>query len=64
MLPVLPPSLLKDALICNHDVSTGNHLGTKKTLKRLHHDAFWINMARDVENTANSVPPVSNQSSL
>ena len=55
-VPILPPSLQKDALICNHDAPTAGHLGTEKILERLHHDAFWINMARDVEKYCRQCP--------
>ena len=47
--PLLPPSLKKDALNRNHDAPTAGHLGADKTLERLRRDAFWINMAKDVE---------------
>ena len=49
MVPILPPDLQKDALIRSHDAPTAGHLGAEKTLERLRHDAFWINMAKDVE---------------
>ena len=49
MVPILPPDLQKDALIRSHDAPTAGHLGAEKTLERLHHDEFWINMAKDVE---------------
>ena len=53
---ILPPSLQKDALISNHDAPTAGHLGTEKTLKRLCHDTFWINMAKDVEKYCRQCP--------
>ena len=49
MVPILPPDLQKDALIHSHNAPTAGHLGAEKTLKHLRHDAFWINMAKDVE---------------
>ena len=48
-VPLLPPSLKKDALNRNHDALTAGHLGAHKTLEHLRRDAFWINMAKDVE---------------
>ena len=39
-VPILPPSLHKDALSCNHDAPTASHLGADKTLERLRHDGF------------------------
>ena len=55
-VPILPCNLQKDALICNHDVPTAGHLGADKTLERLRHDAFWINMAKHVEEYCRESP--------
>jgi len=55
-VPILPRSLQKDALIRNHDVPTAGHLGAEKTLERLRGDAFWGNMAKDVEEYCRQCP--------
>ena len=48
-VPVLPHDLQQDAISRHHDAPTAGHLGVEKTLNRLRHNAFWINMARDVD---------------
>ena len=48
-VPVLPPSLQQEALRLSHDVPTAGHQGVDKTLEKLHKNAYWVNMARDVE---------------
>ena len=48
-VPVLPAVFHKEALIRNHDVPTAGHQGITKTLDRLHHEAYWIDMAKHVE---------------
>jgi len=48
-VPILPPNLHLNVLIHNHDVPTAGHLGAEKTLEWLHHDVFWINVVKDVE---------------
>ena len=48
-VPVLPRQLQQDVISCNHDAPTAGHLGAEKTLSRLCLEAFWINMARDVD---------------
>ena len=48
-VPHLPPSLHKDTLNHNHGIPTAGHIGAEKTLEHLRHNAFWINMAKDVE---------------
>ena len=45
-VPVLPPSLQQEALWLNH---TAGHQEVDKTLGKLYKNAYWINMARDVE---------------
>ena len=49
MLPVLLPSLQKDAPICNHDALTADHLGTQKTLNTyimVHFGLIWPEMLK------------------
>ena len=48
-VPILPPNLHKDALSRNHDALVAGHFGKEKTLERLRCDAYWINMAKDVD---------------
>jgi len=48
-VPVLPPSLQQEALKLSHDVPTAGHQGVEKTLEKLRRIAYWVNMARDVE---------------
>ena len=48
-VPVLPPCLQQEALRLSHDVPTAGHQGVDKTLDRLRKNAYWTNMARDVE---------------
>ena len=55
-LPVLPHDLQQDAISCHHDAPTAGHLGVEKTLNRLCHNAFWINMARDVDEYCRQCP--------
>ena len=55
-VPILPPNLQKDALTRNHDAPTAGHFGSEKTLERLRHDAFWINMAKDVAEYCRQCP--------
>ena len=33
----------------NHDAPSSGHQGMEKTLERLRLEAYWVNMARDVE---------------
>ena len=47
-VPVLPESLHKEALQRNHDAALAGHQGMEKTLQRLRQEAFWVNMAREV----------------
>ena len=48
-VPILPASLRKQALLQNHDAPSPGHQGPDRTLERLHQEAYWVNMARDVE---------------
>ena len=49
IVPILPKSLKQKALLqCHHSPGAG-HQGFKKTLERLRCEAFWVNMAQDVE---------------
>ena len=48
-VPVLPASLHQSALHWNHDIPTAGHQGFDKTLQRLRSEAYWVNMARDVD---------------
>ena len=48
-VPILPPNLHKDVLSYNHDAPVADHLGKEKTLECLLCDAYWINMAKDVD---------------
>ena len=57
IVPLLPPTLQKDALNRSHNVPTAGHLGAEKTLERLRHDAFWVNMAKDVEKYCKQCSP-------
>ena len=47
-VPVLPESLQKEALQRNHDAPSAGHQGVEKTLQRLKQEAFWVHMAREV----------------
>lgn len=49
VVPVLPSSLRRQALSRVHDLPTAGHQGTAKTLHRLRQEAYWVNMANDVE---------------
>ena len=48
-MPILPKSLKQKALLQCHDSPGAGHQGFKKTLERLRCEAFWVNMAQDVE---------------
>ena len=48
-VPVLPPSAQHDALRLSHDVPTAGHQGVEKTLQKLRKVAYWVNMAKDVD---------------
>ena len=49
IVPILPKSLKQKALLQCHDSPGAGHQGFKKTLERLRCEAFWVNMAQDVE---------------
>ena len=46
---MIPIALQNDALIRNHDNPSAGHQGEEKTLQRLRQEAYWVNMAQDVE---------------
>ena len=48
-VPILPASLRKQALLQNHDAPNAGHQGPDRILERLRQEAYWVNMARDVE---------------
>ena len=48
-VPILPPNLQTNALRRYHDDPAGGHLGYEKSLHKLHQEAFWVSMSRDVE---------------
>ena len=48
-VPILPAVFHKDALTHNHDVPTAGHQGVAKTLDRLCREAYWVDMAKHVE---------------
>jgi len=47
-VPVLPHTLQHGALVQAHDTPAAGHQGEEKTLHRLCHDAYWPDMAVDV----------------
>lgn len=42
-------SLCQQALHSGYDVPSAGHQGVDKTLHRLHHEVYWVNMTADVE---------------
>ena len=48
-VPILPPSFQKEALIRNHNAPTAGHQGVAKTFERLCREAYWVDMAKHVE---------------
>ena len=48
-VPILPLDLHKDALSHNHDAPVAGLFGKEKTLEHLRCNAYWINMAKDVD---------------
>ena len=48
-VPILPAVFHKDALTHNHDVPTAGHQSVAKTLDRLCREAYWVDMAKHVE---------------
>ena len=51
IVPILPPPLRQEALFQSHDVPMAGHQGAEKTLQR---QAYWVNMAQDVQQYCNS----------
>ena len=49
MVPVLPEALHQKAMSLCHDSPTAGHQGTLKTLERIRQEAYWVNMAQDVD---------------
>ncbi|KAL5469538.1 hypothetical protein EMCRGX_G030807 [Ephydatia muelleri] len=49
VVPVLPEALHQQALSMCHDSQATGHQGTHKTLERIRQEAYWVNMAQDVE---------------
>ena len=47
-VPVFPESLQREALQRNHNAPSACHQGVEKTLQRLKQEAFWANMAKDI----------------
>ena len=48
-VPILPKSLIQQALLRVHDVASAGHQGRAKTLEKLRQQAYWVNMASDVQ---------------
>ena len=48
-VPILPPDFYKDTLSHNHDAPVAGNFGKEKTPECLCCDAYWINMAKDVD---------------
>ena len=48
-VPILSPSFHQLLLMCCHNPISVGHLGSERTLERLHQEAYWIGIARDVE---------------
>jgi len=53
-VPVLPQPLHQQALQSSHDIPSASYQGVDKILHRLRREAYWVNMAGDVEGTADS----------
>ena len=49
VVPVLPEALHQKAMSLYHDSPTAGHQGTLKTLERIRQEAYWVNMAQDVD---------------
>ena len=45
---ILPTGLHHESLCRNHDAPSAGHQGTERTLHRIHQEAYWVGMARDV----------------
>ena len=48
-MPILPKSLIQQALLRVHDVASAGHQGRAKTLEKWRQQAYWVNMASDVQ---------------
>lgn len=48
-VPILPSSAQQEALRLSHDVPIAGHQGVEKTLHKLCKIAYWVNMAKDVD---------------
>ena len=46
---ILPTKLHEGALKCNHDAPAAEHQGAEKTLLYLRKEAYWVAIARDLE---------------
>eukprot|EP00731_Ephydatia_muelleri_P021178 Em0013g905a len=49
MVPILPISMHIQVLRDCHNAPSAGHMGTQKTLDRVRQEAYWTNMARDVD---------------
>ena len=49
VVPVYPAVLRQEVLRRNHDAPSAGHQGSEKTLQRLRQEAYWVNMAHDVD---------------
>ena len=49
LVPILLASLRKQALLQTYDAPSAGHQGPDRTLEQLCQEAYWMNMARDVE---------------
>ena len=48
-VPVVPACLQQQAMMRAHDAPSAGHQGKAKTLHRLRQEAYWVNMAKDVD---------------
>ena len=48
-IPILLSSLRKQAFLQNHNAPSAGHQGPDHTLEQLRQEAYWVNMAIDVE---------------
>ena len=49
VVPVLPEAMHQKAMSLCHDSPTAGHQGTRKTWERIRQEAYWVNMAQDVD---------------
>ena len=49
IVPIIPLSLRQTILARNHDTPSAGHQGVERTVERVRKEAYWVNMARDVE---------------